>query len=123
MKLTIIDKYIAKELLTVFLSVYFVLLIIVLSTEVVHLLGWVSQGIIPVTAFLAYLMNSLFEFSVILILLSLLMGILLAFCRLYSDSEIAAIMSAGIGPVHWYRPPLLIAIPTTIQLFISLFSV
>jgi lipopolysaccharide export system permease protein len=120
MKLTIIDKYIAKELLTVFLSVYFVLLIIVLSTEIVHLLSWVTQGIIPVTAFLAYLMNSLFEFSVILIPLSLLMGILLAFGRLYSDSEMAAIMSAGIGPMQWYRPLMLIAIPTTLILFVLL---
>ena len=120
MKLTIIDKYIAKELLTVFLSVYFVLLIIVLSTEIVHLLSWVSQGIIPVTVFLAYLMNSLFEFSIILIPLSLLMGILLAFGRLYSDSEMAAIMSAGIGPMQWYRPLMLIAIPTTLLLFVLL---
>ena len=120
MKLTIIDKYIAKELLTVFLSVYFVLLIIVLSTEIVHLLSWVSQGIIPVTVFLAYLMNSLFEFSIILIPLSLLMGILLAFGRLYSDSEMAAIMSAGIGPMQWYRPLMLIAIPTTFLLFVLL---
>ena len=120
MKLTIIDKYIAKELLTVFLSVYFVLLIIVLSTEIVHLLSWVSQGIIPVTVFLAYLMNSLFEFSIILIPLSLLMGILLAFGRLYSDSEMAAIMSAGIGPMQWYRPLMLIAIPATLLLFVLL---
>ena len=120
MKLTIIDKYIAKELLTAFLSVYFVLLIIVLSTEIVHLLKWLSQGIIPVTAFLAYLMNSLFEFSVILIPISLLMGILLAFGRLYSDSEMAAIMSAGIGPLQWYRPLMLIAIPATLLLFVLL---
>ncbi len=120
MKLTIIDKYIAKELLTVFMSVYFVLLIIVLSTEIVHLLSWVTQGIIPVSAFLAYLMNSLFEFSVILIPLSLLMGILLAFGRLYSDSEMAAIMSAGIGPMKWYRPLMLIAVPTTLLLFVLL---
>ena len=120
MKLTIIDKYIAKELLAVFLSVYFVLLIIVLSTEIVHLLSWVTQGIIPVTAFLAYLMNSLFEFSVILIPLSMLMGIMLAFGRLYSDSEMAAIMSAGIGPMQWYRPLMLIAIPTTLILFVLL---
>ncbi len=120
MKLTIIDKYIAKELLTAFLAVYFVLLIIVLSTEIVHLLSWVSQGIIPVTVFLAYLVNSLFEFSVILIPLSLLMGILLAFGRLYSDSEMAAIMSAGIGPMQWYRPLMLIAVPTTLLLFVLL---
>lgn len=120
MKLTIIDKYIAKELLTVCLAVYFVLLVIVLSTEVVHLLKWVSQGTIPVSAFLAYLFNSLFEFSVILIPLSLLMGILLAFGRLYSDSEMAAIMSAGIGPMQWYRPLMMIAIPATLLLLLLL---
>ncbi len=120
MKLTIIDKYIAKELLAVFLSVYFVLLIIVLSTQIVHLLRWVAQGIIPIAAFLPYLTNSLFEFSVILIPLSLLMGILLAFGRLYSDSEMAAIMSAGIGPMQWYRPLMLIAIPATLLLFVLL---
>jgi len=120
MKLSIIDKYIAKELLTVFMSVYFVLLIIVLSTEIVHLLKWVSQGEIPVSAFLSYLSNSFFEFTVVLIPLSLLMGILLAFGRLYSDSEMAAIMSAGIGPMQWYRPLLLVAVPITLLLFILL---
>lgn len=123
MKLTIIDKYIAKELLTACLSVIFVLLIIVLSTEVVHLLKWVSQGIIPISAFLSYLLNSLFEFSVVLIPLSLLMGVLLAFGRLYRDSEMAAIMSAGIGPMQWYRPLMLIAVPTTVLLFILLIYV
>lgn len=120
MKLTIIDKYIAKELLIACLSVIFVLLLIVLSTEVVHLLKWVSQGVIPISAFASYLLNSLFEFGVVLIPLSLLMGILLAFGRLYRDSEMAAIMSAGIGPMQWYRPLMLIAIPTTVLLLILL---
>ena len=123
MKLTIIDKYIAKELLAAFLSVIFVLLIIVLSTEVVHLLKWVSQGVIPLSAFLSYLTNSLFEFSVILIPLSLLMGILLAFGRLYHDSEMAAIMSAGIGPMQWYRPLMVVAVPITLILFLLLMYV
>lgn len=123
MKLTIIDKYIAKELLTAFLSVIFVLLIIVLSTEVVHLLKWVSQGVIPLRVFFSYLLNSLFEFSVVLIPLSLLMAILLAFGRLYRDSEMAAIMSAGIGPVQWYKPLMLIAIPTTLMLLVLMLYV
>ncbi len=122
-KLTIIDKYIAKELLTAFLSVIFVLLIIVLSTEIVHLLKWVTQGVIPISAFFSYLLNSFFEFSVALIPLSLLMGILLAFGRLYNDSEMAAIMSAGIGPVQWYRPLMLIAIPATLILLVLMLYV
>jgi len=123
MKLSIIDKYIAKELLVACLSVLFVLLIIVLSTEVVHLLSWVSQGFIPLTALLAYLTNSLFEFTVVLIPLSLLMGILIAFGRLYRDSEMAAIMSAGIGPAQWYRPLMMIAVPTTILLLLLMLFV
>jgi lipopolysaccharide export system permease protein len=123
MKLTIIDKYIVKELLAAFLAVIFVLLIIVLSTEVVHLLKWVSQGVIPISAFMAYLTNSLFEFSVVLIPLSLLMGILLAFGRLYHDSEMSAIMSAGIGPMKWYRPLMMIAVPVTLLLFVLLMYV
>jgi len=120
MNLSIIDKYIAKELLTAVLSVIFILLIIVLSTEVVHLLKWVSQGVIPIGAFLSYLLNSLFEFAVVLIPLSLLMGILLAFGRLYRDSEMTAIMSAGIGPMQWYRPLMLVAVPTTLLLLLLL---
>lgn len=123
MKLTIIDRYIAKELLGACLSVLFILLIIVLSTEVVHLLKWVSQGVIPVSALLAYLTNSLFEFAVVLIPLSMLMGILIAFGRLYRDSEMAAIMSAGIGPVQWYRPLMMIAIPSTILVLVLMLFV
>ena len=123
MKLTIIDKYMAKELLGSFLSVFVVLLVIVLSTEVVHLLSWVAQGVIPVSAFLSYLMNSFFEFGVILIPLSLLMGILLAFGRLYRDSEMAAIMSAGIGPLQWYRPLMLVVVPAAVVLLLLLLFV
>lgn len=123
MKLTIIDKYMAKELLGSFLSVFVVLLVIVLSTEVVHLLSWVAQGVIPVSAFLSYLMNSFFEFSVVLIPLSLLMGILLAFGRLYRDSEMAAIMSAGIGPLQWYRSLMLVVVPAVIILLLLLLFV
>ena len=123
MKLSIIDKYIAKELLLAFLSVLFILLIIVLSTEIVHLLKWVSQGAIPISAFMAYLINSLFEFASVLIPLSLLMGILIAFGRLYRDSEMAAIMSAGIGPLQWYRPLMMIAVPATLLLLILMLFV
>jgi len=120
MKLTIIDKYIAKELLVSCLSVLFILLIIVLSTELVHLLSWVSQGFIPLPALVPYLINSLFEFAVVLMPLSLLMGILIAFGRLYRDSEMAAIMSAGIGPLQWYRPLMMVALPTTIILLLMM---
>ncbi len=120
--ITILDRYLAREILTAWLTVLLVLLVIVLSTETVHLLSWITQGFIPVSAFLAYLVNSMFQFSVILVPLSLLMGILLGFGRLYKDSEMTAIMSAGMGPLQWYRSLLLVVIPTTVLVVIlSLF--
>jgi len=51
------------------------------------------------------------------------MGILVAFGRLYRDSEMAAIMSAGIGPLQWYRPLMLIAVPTTLLLLMLMLYV
>ncbi len=121
--MSIIDRYIAREILVSWLTVLLVLLIIVLSTEVVHLLRWISEGIIPVGAFLSYLVNSMFEFIIVLIPLSLLMGILMGFGRLYRDSEMAAIMAAGIGPLQWYRPLFLVVGPAILLLLmLTLFA-
>lgn len=117
MHLSIIDRYIGREIITSWLSVFFVLLLVVLSTDTVHLLSWVVEGRIPGDALLPLLINSGYEFSVLLIPLSLLLGVLLAFGRLYKDSEMTAIMSAGIGPAEWYRPLLLVAVPTTLIMF------
>jgi len=114
----IIDRYIAREIIISWLTVLFVLVVIVLSTEVVHLLSWITQGFIPVSAFLAYLLNSLFDFIIVLIPLSLLLGILIGFGRLYKDSEMVAIMSAGVGPLQWYRPLMSVVIPVTLLLFV-----
>lgn len=117
MRLSIIDRYISQEIVTSWLSVFFVLLLVVLSADAIHLLSWVAEGRIPGEALLPLLLNSFYEFTVLLVPLSLLLGVLLAFGRLYKDSEMAAIMSAGLGPVQWYRPLLFVAVPTTFLMF------
>jgi len=114
----IIDRYIAREILFSWLTALLVLLVIVLSTEAVHLLQWVAQGRIPVNAFFAFLVNSLFEFSVVTIPLSLLLGVLLGFGRLYKDSEMAAIMASGVAPLQLYRPLMAVVIPVILLLLV-----
>jgi len=116
--LTIIDRYIGKEILASFVAVFFVLMLIVTSVETVYLLSWVVEGRISESVFLAYLINSLLELSILLIPLCLLMGVLLAFGRLYKDSEMTAIMSAGCGPYGWYRPLLMVAVPVSLAMLI-----
>jgi len=104
--------------------VLFVLVVVVISADAVHLLAWLVDGRIPVDMFFSLLLSNFYEFTVMLVPLSLLLGILLAFGRLYKDSEMTAVMSAGLGPVQWYRPLLLVAVPTTILMFyLTLFVV
>ncbi|MCK5002653.1 MAG: LPS export ABC transporter permease LptF [Gammaproteobacteria bacterium] len=122
--LSIINRYISQEIIISWFSVLFVLVIVVVSADAVHLLAWLVDGRIPIDMFFALLLNNSYEFTVMLVPLSLLLGILLAFGRLYKDSEMTAIMSAGLGPVQWYRPLLLVALPTTVlMLYLSLFVI
>ena len=122
--LTIIDRYIAREIIVSWFSVLFVLVMVVVSADAVHLLGWLVDGRIPVDMFFSLMLSNFYEFTVMLVPLSLLLGILLAFGRLYKDSEMTAVMSAGLGPAQWYRPLLLVALPTTIlTLYLTLFVV
>lgn len=121
-RLLLIDRYIGKEILLSWLMVLLILLAVVMSTETVHLLAWIANGRISGAALLPLLLNGMMNFSVMLIPLSLLLGILLAYGRLYKDSEMTAIMSAGMGPWDWYRPLLLVALPASLcLLFITLF--
>lgn len=115
--LTIIDRYIGREILVSWLSVLFVLVIVVVSADATRLLSWLVDGRIPVDMFFWLLLNNSYEFAVMLVPLSLLLGILLAFGRLYKDSEMTAVMSAGLGPAQWSRPLLLVALPTTLLMF------
>lgn len=117
MRLSIIDRYIGHEIITSWLAVFIVLLLVVLSADAIHLLAWVVEGRIPGDAMLPLLLNSTYEFSVLLIPLSLLLGVLLAFGRLYKDSEMTAVMSAGLGPIQWYRPLMLVAVPVSLSMF------
>ena len=122
--LSIIDRYIGQEIVISWLSVLFVLVMVVISADAVHLLAWLVNGRIPVDMFFSLLLSNFYEFTVMLVPLSLLLGILLAFGRLYKDSEMTAVMSAGLGPVQWYRPLLLVALPTTIlMLYLTLFVI
>ena len=110
-RLSIVDRYIIREILPSWLAVLLVLMIVVISVEVVHILTWFLQGDVTTDTVLPLFLNSLAGFVVLLIPLSLYLGVLLAFGRLYIDSEMTAMMAGGIGPRQWYRALLLVNVP------------
>jgi lipopolysaccharide export system permease protein len=122
--LSIIDRYIGREIIISWLSVLFVLVMVVMSADAAHLLTWLVEGRIPADMFLPLMLSNFYEFTVMLVPLSLLLGILLAFGRLYKDSEMTAVMSAGLGPMQWYRPLMLVALPILLlMLYLTLFVI
>jgi len=119
---TIIDRYISKELLLTWLAVTLVLLLILLSGTLARLLGKAAQGVIPADAVLALLLFTGARYLILLIPLSLYLGVLLCFSRLYKDNEMAAMGACGIGLMRMYRPMLMVVIPATcIMMYLNLF--
>jgi len=118
----IIDRYVSKELLLTWLAVTLVLMLILLSSTLVQLLGKAAQGRIPGDAVWPLLMFTGGRYLIVLIPLSLYLGVLLTFSRLYKDNEMAAMGACGIGLMRLYRPLLMIAIPASaLLMYLTLF--
>ena len=93
LRLNIVDRYILKEILLTWFAVMLVLMIVVTSIEMVHFLKWFLQGELTTNTVIPLFINSQMKFIVLLIPISLFLGVLLAFSRLYMDSEMTAMIS------------------------------
>ncbi|VAW56068.1 Lipopolysaccharide export system permease protein LptF [hydrothermal vent metagenome] len=111
---TIIDRYISKELLLTWLAVTLVLMLILLSGTLVRLLGKAAEGLIPNDVVWSLLLFTGARYLILLIPLSLYLGVLLCFSRLYKDNEMAALGACGLGLKRLYRPLLMVIIPATV---------
>ncbi len=110
----IIQRYIVKEILTAFTATLFVLLLIVLGNTFVRLLGKVSGGSLPIDALGQLVLLQSVNGAIKLVPIALLIGMMLAFGRLYRDHEISAMHSAGIGPKEFYKGIFLFVAPLTL---------
>ncbi|UCB54982.1 MAG: LPS export ABC transporter permease LptF [Thiotrichales bacterium] len=118
--ITIIDRYIIREVITTWLAVMFVLLIVVTSVEIVQFLKWFLQGELTTSTVLPLFINSQLKVLVLLIPVGLFLGVLLALSRLYMDSEMTAMMAGGIGPRQWFRSMLMVALPISLIVLVMM---
>ena len=114
---SIIDRYVAKELLLTWLAVTLILLLILLSSVLARLLGDAAAGKIPSDAVWPLLMFTGAQYFILLVPFSLYLGVLLTFSRMYKDNEMAAMGACGISLRSLYRPLFMIVIPVSIVLF------
>lgn len=110
MRLTIIDRYILREILLTCGAVLAVLLLILLTNTLIYMLGQVVDGRIAGDSVLPLFLANVSHVVVMLVPPGLYLGVLLTFGRLHADSEMSALQACGYGPARLYRPVVIAAV-------------
>jgi len=113
----IIQRYLLREIMASFVATLFVLLLIIVGNTFVRLLGSVSSGSLPVDALGKLVFLGSINGAIKLVPVALLIGMMLAFGRLYRDHEITALHATGVGPKQFYKGIFLFVAP--LSLFIA----
>jgi lipopolysaccharide export system permease protein len=112
----ILGRYILREVVTSWLLVTTVLLVILLANEVVGVLERAAANQYPQGVVLELIGLGALQYMSILVPVGLMLGIVLAFGRLYHDSEMAAAQALGAGRETVYLPVALLAVLATAAL-------
>lgn len=115
-RLGLLDRYLLTELAASFLAATVVLLIVMVSGAVADMLARVARGRLP--ADLLFTLVALRTVGALGLLLPLaaLLGVLMAWGRLWRDSEMAVLQSSGFTLRGQLRPLLLFLFPATVVL-------
>ncbi|MEQ1802160.1 MAG: LPS export ABC transporter permease LptF [Gammaproteobacteria bacterium] len=100
---SILQRYVLRETLQTWLVVTLVLLLILVTNQFAAVLGDAAANKLPRGAILQVLGLTTAQYLTILIPVGFFLAIMLALGRLYHDSEMAAMMSCGVGPAQLYR--------------------
>lgn len=115
---SLLDRYIAKELVFTWLAVTLVLVLILISTTLASLLGQAASGAIPDDAILPLLSMTGMRSFINISPLALYLAVLLTFSRLYKDNEMSAMSACGISLMRMYRSLMLVVIPVSMMVMI-----
>lgn len=106
--LSTLDRYLLKEVIQTWVSVTFVLLLIMLTSRFARYLGEAAGGNLPSDVVFALLGLTSIHYLTVLVPVSLFLAVMLALGRLYRDSEMAALMACGVGYGRLLRPLMLL---------------
>lgn len=112
--LRILDRYLLREVAQTWLAVTSVLLFILLTNQFAQVLGDVAKDKVPKDAVMQVIGLTAIQYLTLLVPIGLFLSIMLALGRLYSDSELPAMMACRVGPSGIYRPILWIVLPLSV---------
>jgi lipopolysaccharide export system permease protein len=107
----IIQRYLAREVALTAGAVTLVLWLIVMTARLASFLGMVAEGRLPAAILFSLLGLKSLTTLAGLLPVALMLGTILAFGRLYRDSEMSAMVACGAGPTMIYRGLLNFVLP------------
>jgi lipopolysaccharide export system permease protein len=110
----IIFRYLLKEVAKTQLAVFFVLMTIFISQKFVRILGDASEGSIPGQLVMTFIALKIPDLAGFILPLSLFLGVLLAYGRIYADSEMTVLHACGVSEWYVVRVTLVLAVVTAI---------
>jgi lipopolysaccharide export system permease protein len=116
LRLRIVDRYLLRELVGNFLGAALILMLIVVGTAVADLLAKIARGRIPADLLFTLIALRSVDALTVLMPLAVFLGVLLAYGRLWRDSEMAVLQSSGLDLGGLARPLILMLVPTMIAL-------
>lgn len=105
-----INRYLSREIITPTVMGVCLFTVIVLIGRILRLAEMVLNKGVPLTDIILLFIYTMASFLVLTLPFSFLMGILIAFGRLSSDSEIVALKASGVGLQQMMRPTMILAL-------------
>ena len=110
----IVFRYLIGEVFKSQLAVFLILITIIMSQRFVKILADASEGELPGQLVLTILSLKLPQLAVLILPLSAFLGVLIAYGRIYADSEMTVLHATGIS--EWYITRLTLVLSVVMAL-------
>lgn len=117
----IIIRYLVREALKSQIAILFILVVIFFCQNLVRVLGNVVDGDIPTNLVVSLLLLGVPKMAQLILPLSLFLGLLLTFGRLYTESEITVMYACGLGKYTLIFAAMILAVLTSAEAAINVF--
>lgn len=97
-----LDRYIVREVGIALFAAAAVLLLIMTGSNAARLLGLAAEGRLPADVVPKIILFGMAQTGILILPAALFIALLLAFGRLYRDSEMTALAASGVGPMRLY---------------------
>ncbi|HEU4626338.1 MAG TPA: LPS export ABC transporter permease LptF [Steroidobacteraceae bacterium] len=109
----ILDRYILREVVLTWLAVTGVLLVLLLTNQLARVLQRAAENQFPKSVVLELIWLGALQNLTVIMPVGLLLGVVLAYGRLYHDSEMAAALACGVGAKTLYLPVMFLTVAIT----------